>query len=150
MMQDSRAPDATRIADDTPVILKRVYLNRNTNEEEVILRLRQQPLASDARNHCVPVYEILAVPGEDQLRIIVMPLLRQYSDPPWDTTGEVVSCVQQIFEVRRFFILYSLSDVTQGLHFMHINRIAHRYDCFLALAMLLTSSSETARRTTSC
>ncbi|EIN06245.1 kinase-like protein [Punctularia strigosozonata HHB-11173 SS5] len=109
---DTRAADAIRVADGTPVALKRIYPDVNSYEEPVIIKLGSDLLNSDPHNHCVPIYEILDVPGENH-RLIVMPLLRKYANPEFDTIGEVVSCIQQIFE---------------GLHFMHTHRIAHR-DC---------------------
>ncbi|EIN06250.1 hypothetical protein PUNSTDRAFT_127605 [Punctularia strigosozonata HHB-11173 SS5] len=117
--QDSRVADAVRVSDGTPVALKRFRPTVNPQEEDIIIMLNSEPFVSDPRNHCVPIYEIMEVPGED-LRLIVMPLLREYEDPKWDTIGEVVSCIQQIFE---------------GLRFMHINRIAHR-DCTVNNIML--------------
>ncbi|EIN06247.1 hypothetical protein PUNSTDRAFT_73300 [Punctularia strigosozonata HHB-11173 SS5] len=120
---DTRAADAVRVSDGTPVALKRVYPDVNPHEEAVIIKLGSEPLASDSRNHCVPIYEILDVPGENY-RLIVMPLLRKYANPEFDTIGEVVSCIQQIFEA----CCSCRTCCHQGLHFMHAHRIAHR-DC---------------------
>ncbi|EIN06241.1 kinase-like protein [Punctularia strigosozonata HHB-11173 SS5] len=117
--QDSRVADAVRVSDNTPVALKRIYPDKNPQEEGIIISLGSEPLASDSHNHCVPIYEILSVPDEDY-KLIVMPLLRKYADPEWDTMGEVVSCIHQVFE---------------GLQFMHANRIAHR-DCTVGNIML--------------
>ncbi|EIN06243.1 hypothetical protein PUNSTDRAFT_72931 [Punctularia strigosozonata HHB-11173 SS5] len=114
---DTRVADATRVADGTTVALKLIYPDDNPQVEDVIIKLGSEPLASDARNHCVPIYEILPLPDGNTARIIVMPLLRKYDNPRWDTIGEVVSCIQQIFEASY-----------QGLQLMHAYRIAHR-DC---------------------
>jgi hypothetical protein len=48
----------------------------------------------------VPIYDVLEVPTDDDLAIIVMPLLRDASDPYFDSVGEVVDCIHQLFEVR--------------------------------------------------
>ena len=71
-----------------------------------------EPLLSDPNNHCVPVYEILQVPEEDDHIIIVMPFLRKYHNPNFETIGEVVD----------FF-----SQALKGLQFMHQHRVAHRF-----------------------
>ena len=50
-------------------------------------------------NHCVPVYDILPIPDEEDRIIIVMPLLKDYLRPAFETIGEAVECFQQLFEV---------------------------------------------------
>jgi hypothetical protein len=42
---------------------------------------------------------VLPVPDEEDMAIIVMPLLRDYTYPPFGTFGEAVECVRQLFEV---------------------------------------------------
>ncbi|SJL11205.1 uncharacterized protein ARMOST_14608 [Armillaria ostoyae] len=61
------------------------------------------------RNHCVPIHHL----KYEEFGILVLPLLRKFDDPPFDTVGEVVECLRQIFE---------------GIQFMHQNLVAHR-DC---------------------
>lgn len=50
-------------------------------------------------NHCVPVYDTLPVPEEEDRVIIVMPLLQDYLRPPFNTIGEAVECFRQLLEV---------------------------------------------------
>lgn len=52
--------------------------------------------------------------------ILVLPVLRLFWDPPFDTVGEVIECFRQIFE---------------GIQFMHQHFVAHR-DCTLMNIML--------------
>jgi hypothetical protein len=42
------------------------------------------------------------VADDDEKIILVMPLLREYYDPRFDTVGEVIEFFQQVFEVRKF------------------------------------------------
>ena len=58
---------------------------------------------------------------------MVMPLLRPYDDPNFDTIGEAVECFRQLFEVVLIVIVddYVLK-LFQGLQFMHKHRVAHR------------------------
>ncbi|TRM59178.1 hypothetical protein BD626DRAFT_539448 [Schizophyllum amplum] len=65
----------------------------------------------DPRNHCAPVLEVLPVPDEDGTHIMVLPLLREYDQPRFDTVGEVVACLQQVIEC---------------IQFLHANKITHR------------------------
>ncbi|PIL33736.1 hypothetical protein GSI_04361 [Ganoderma sinense ZZ0214-1] len=62
-------------------------------------------------NHCVPVLEVLQDPFEPQRALVVMPYLRPFKDPDFDAVGEIVDFVSQMLE---------------GLHFLHRNCIAHR------------------------
>jgi len=61
--------------------------------------LSSEPLASDPRNRCVPLLDVLEPPDEPEMIILVMPLLREYTSPPFDTVGEVMDCCRQLFEV---------------------------------------------------
>lgn len=47
----------------------------------------------------MPVYEILRIPDDQENVLLVMPLLREFDDPRFDTFGEAVECFRQIFEV---------------------------------------------------
>ncbi|EPQ57114.1 hypothetical protein GLOTRDRAFT_137525 [Gloeophyllum trabeum ATCC 11539] len=105
--------DATRISDGALVTLKRVRKSRHPHEVEIGLFFMSEPLVSDPKNHCVPILQVLQVPEDDDLSLIVMPYLRVYYSPRFETYGEVVAFFKQVFE---------------GLQFMHAHRIAHR-DC---------------------
>ena len=79
--------------------LKRVSRSRHPYEAEIADFFSSDPLATDPRNHCVPILQILAVPDDADLIVIVMPLLRVYDSPRFDTIGEAVECIRQFFEV---------------------------------------------------
>jgi len=102
--------DAT-VEDGSVVVMKQV--DAPSAELDIALWFSAEPQRSDPANHCVPVDRVLSDPKEPTWAIIVMPLLRKYDDPRFDTVGEVVAFLSQIFE---------------GLQFMHKNNIAHR-DC---------------------
>lgn len=91
--------DATRISDGTYVMLKRILRRYGLQEVEVHEYLRSKPLVSDPRNHTIPIHEILRVPDEDMEPIIVMPLLRRFDSPRFETYGEVIAFLSQLFEV---------------------------------------------------
>ena len=94
--------DATRISDNTVVSLKRIKRDIHPHEVEIALYFSTEPLASHPRNHCVPIYEVLDVPDDENEVIIVMPFLREYNDPRFKSVGEAVEFFRQIFEVRAF------------------------------------------------
>ncbi|KIY47449.1 hypothetical protein FISHEDRAFT_11906, partial [Fistulina hepatica ATCC 64428] len=112
--------DATRTFDN-----KRVFLKRVTRLEEIQVGLRfsSPPLASDPRNHCVPIYEVLQITNDSELYIIVMPMLHEFETPPFDTVAEFVECFRQIIE---------------GVQFMHLHFVTHG-DCTLKNIMMDTS-----------
>ncbi|KAH9941283.1 uncharacterized protein BXZ73DRAFT_88426 [Epithele typhae] len=105
--------DATRISDGAIVVLKRISKNSFPHEVEISRMFSVEPLASDPRNHCVPVYEVMQSPLDDDIVFIVIPFLRPFEKPPFRTVGEALECMRQLI---------------QGLHLMHEHRLAHRQD----------------------
>lgn len=92
--------DATRQEDGAQVMLKRVRTGRNPDEATIGRLLSSEPYASHPSNYCVPVYDVLDVPDEEGVILIVMPFLRYWEFPAFETIGEVVEFFRQIFEVR--------------------------------------------------
>ncbi|KAI0796161.1 kinase-like domain-containing protein [Abortiporus biennis] len=105
--------DATHIATNELVMLKRISQQTHPYEVEITTYFTKESLRSDPRNHCVPLLEVLEVPNDPTIKIIVLPLLRKYNDPRFKTVGEALEFFRQAFE---------------GLYFMHLCRVAHR-DC---------------------
>jgi hypothetical protein len=97
--QFSNLLDATRIEDGSYVGLKRISKTRHPHETDIALFVSSEALSSDPTNHCIPVSEVLQVPDDKDLVIMIMPFLRPYDDPPFDTFGETVECYRQILEV---------------------------------------------------
>lgn len=93
--------DATRVADGALVMLKRVIHSIHPDEVELTEFFSTEPVASDPRNHCVRLHEVLSVPGDVAISIMVLPFLSLFTHPPFRTVGEVVDFVSQIFEVRQ-------------------------------------------------
>ena len=59
----------------------------------------------------IPFYDILSL-DDNETVIIVMPLLRSYTDPPFDTFGEVVECFRQLFDQQKpTFSLHNLASI---------------------------------------
>ncbi|KAJ6625267.1 kinase-like domain-containing protein [Mycena sp. CBHHK59/15] len=113
--------DATRISDGAYVILKQSDRYDPSapvtfhvfREVFMFHKFSSEPLASDPQNHCIRLGEILHVPDDEEMDIIVMPLLFDWGISRFITIGEVVEFFSQIFE---------------GLHFMHSNNVWHG-DC---------------------
>ena len=60
-----------------------------------------EPLASNARNHCVPLLDVIQLPNDPP--IMVRSQLRPYYDPPFHTYGEFIAFFGQMCEVRRLY-----------------------------------------------
>ncbi|KAF9230234.1 kinase-like domain-containing protein [Melanogaster broomeanus] len=112
--------DATRISDGEVVTLKRINHAVHPHEVAIAQYFSSHALASQAANHCVPIHDVLTLDDDNNMVIIVMPLLRPYTDPRFDTIGEGVACIRQLFE---------------GLHYIHKHNVAHR-DCMNRNIML--------------
>jgi len=92
-------------------MLKSIRRKDHPFELEIARFLTSEPLRLDPMNHCVPVLDVLAVPNEER-DVIVMPLLRSYSDPPFETCGEVMDCLHQLFEVLDPSLKTSVTDLS--------------------------------------
>ena len=95
--------DATRLSDDKVVTLKRINKMEHPYEVDIGLYFSSKALASLPVNHCVPIHDVLTLDNDENIMIMVMPLLRPYTNPRFDTIGEVVECFRQLFEVRSNF-----------------------------------------------
>lgn len=91
--------DARRASDGSFVFLKKISHSVHPYEIDISIYFSTEPRASDPRNHCVPIYEVLDVPDESDVKVLVMPLLRKFDDPRLETVGEAVEFFRQVFEV---------------------------------------------------
>ena len=91
--------DAVRIADDEMVVFKRISLRTHPYELEISKMFSSEPLKSHPRNHCVPILEVLPLPNTSDEFLLVEPLLRDLDDPWFETIGELMEFLRQIFEV---------------------------------------------------
>ncbi|KAI0645028.1 kinase-like domain-containing protein [Trametes meyenii] len=98
--------DATRISDGTRVAIKTI----KKEGQELSVSLLVASLGG-SNNHCVSALEALDDPLDSRRSLLVMPYLRPYNNPQLSTVVDVISFVSQML---------------QGLAFLHRNRIAHR------------------------
>lgn len=94
--------DAQRVSDGSFVYLKRMERGGSGVADELQIGqfLSSEALRTDPRNHCVPIIEELHCPNGES--IMVMPLLRPFYDPGFQTFGEAVAFFVQIFEACIF------------------------------------------------
>ena len=96
--------DATRISDGRQVILKRLLTEEGPYELEINKLFSTEPLASNPRNRCVRLLDVIELP--DDPPILVHPLLRPYDDPRCQTYGEFITFFAQICEVSSVCLHY--------------------------------------------
>ncbi|KAH9970476.1 kinase-like domain-containing protein [Russula compacta] len=104
--------DARRRRDGKHVVLKKVFSEEGPHELRISRFFSSPRVARHPRNHCVPLLGVIKMPKTGQ-KLMVMPLLRPFNNPSFQTFGEFVAFFTQICE---------------GLQFMHERNIAHR-DC---------------------
>jgi hypothetical protein len=81
--------DATCISDGATVGLKMIFKSLHPDEAEIRKYLSNEPLASESGNHCIPLFEILEVPDNEDMLLLVT-LLRPNDGPRFEMTGEAV------------------------------------------------------------
>jgi hypothetical protein len=79
-------------------MLKRLFPEEGPHEL-LISRMFSSPEAiKNPRSHCVPLLDIIDIPNSGQ-KLIVMPFLRPFNNPHFETYGEFVAFFAQICEV---------------------------------------------------
>ena len=98
-VQITRVMDAVRNSDGEMVVLKHISISVHPNEVQIGQFLCSPPVSENPMNHCCPILHVLEDPMNADIRILVMPLLRRYRDPAFETVGEAVEFFRQAFEV---------------------------------------------------
>lgn len=99
------------MSDGRYVALKKASRTSHYRELEILKKFTSGAFTNDPQNHTVPVIQVLEVPDDNDLVIIVMPLLRRFDNPWFKTISEAVECIRQLFE---------------AVQYLHKNRVAHR------------------------
>jgi len=98
--------DAIRIRDDVKVTLK--VVSTAAEEIPISLYLSSEALLLDHRNRTVRVSDVIPLPAEDELALLVMPFLRAFDDPPFRCRAECVETLTQMIQVRSTFFYFIL------------------------------------------
>lgn len=104
--------------------LKKVSKRKHPYVVEIRRHFSSEPLSTDERNHCYPSYDVLQVPDDGHLVLLVTSFLRMYNDPRYATVGEGVDFFRQVIQV--IDICCDTGLRSQGLRFMHSHHVAHR------------------------
>ncbi|KAH9056533.1 kinase-like domain-containing protein [Lactarius vividus] len=105
--------DATRMHDGKRVMLKRVLPKEGSHELSIIQHFSSDKLRANPSNCVALLKPIDTADTRLDKKLMVMPFLRPFNHPRFQTFGEFVA----------FFI-----QICEGLQLMHQNNVAHR-DC---------------------
>ncbi|THU94245.1 hypothetical protein K435DRAFT_756735 [Dendrothele bispora CBS 962.96] len=116
--ETSHLMDALRVSDELMLMIKKVKVEdpASPTREIRMNRLLCSGLfsADDPQNHCIPIYEVLQLPEDGQVHLVVMPFLQEWwpdwDEEPFNTIGEAVAFMRQTFE---------------GVRLLHSRNIAH-------------------------
>ncbi|CAL1713633.1 unnamed protein product [Somion occarium] len=101
MMVGYHSMDATRMSDGTLVCLKTV--KTDSERLRIPIFFSSKELRDDPRNHCVPILDVLPDSENEDQSILVMPFLRKYNCPEFETVYNVTDYVDQMLEGLAFF-----------------------------------------------
>ena len=93
--------DAVRIEDGRQVTLKKVSPEESSYELLITQRFSSPGLKEDPKNHCVPLLDLvnLSQTSPGCRKLMVIPFLRHFKNPQFQTYGEFVAFFMQISEV---------------------------------------------------
>lgn len=124
----SNLVDATRIADDRQVYIKKVQTN--DAEMSLALSLSRRESSDDPRNHCVPILDVFADDTNPKFTYLVMPLLRHVDNPSFDFVDDVVDFLDQILEVSKSYAISCWRiDPPFRDWFSYMNRVSPIGEC---------------------
>ncbi len=90
---------ATRLSDGQIVSIKKYRKSDHPIEDQIIRVFSGEAVASDPRNHSVPLYDVLQSPRDEDIAFLVMPYLVPIQEYKFSTVGEAVECFHQLIEV---------------------------------------------------
>lgn len=106
--------DAVRIEDGRQVMLKKVLTEEGPHELLISQLFSSPGLKGDPKNHCVPLLDLIET-GPDGRKLMVMPFLRPFKDPRFQTYGEFVAFFMQISEVGLNVMEHIWQMISDGL-----------------------------------
>ncbi|KIM39275.1 hypothetical protein M413DRAFT_75146 [Hebeloma cylindrosporum] len=107
--------------DSRPTVSRHSKGPTNTDELPILLLLSSPALQADPRNCAVPILDVIILPDNDELAVIVIPMVRDFSDLSFRrSVGEVVEMFEQLVHF---------------LAFLHEQNIAHMDFCWFNIMM---------------
>jgi len=112
--------DAIRDCDGMQVILKRIPVKIHRREIDIGRFVAREEFATDPRNHCSPLLDVIDIPDAPEEKILVFQWYLPANLPDFETVGESIEFFRQVLE---------------GLEWMHAHHIGH-LDCCIRNIMM--------------
>ncbi|KAI9462044.1 hypothetical protein F5148DRAFT_237621 [Russula earlei] len=96
---------AVRIEDGRQVTLQKVFSQERPNELPIAQLFSSPGLKDNPKNHCIPLLDLVDLShnaNPDAGKFMVIPFLRPFDNPPFQTYGEFVAFFMQISEGLKF------------------------------------------------
>jgi hypothetical protein len=106
--------DAWRVQDGLQVMFKRVLPEEGPYELSISQLFSSEELSGDRRNHCVTLLDDIELEGPEHHKLMVLPLLRPFNRPHFQTFGEFVAFFTQLCEVARIRLLCIMLIMNDG------------------------------------
>jgi hypothetical protein len=103
-LQKPNVLDATRTSDGSRVVLKRVAAAGN--EIRIAQYLSSDEMRSNPRNRTVPIIDVISLPNNKEVVLLVMPYLRVFNTPPFHCRAEFVDSLRQLMQVCKSCYAY--------------------------------------------
>ncbi len=97
--------DATRMVDGKLVYIKQVSTGDRESRLALMLSSHEDPA-----NHSVPILDTFVDTTDESISYLVMPFLRLFDEPPFESIGEILDFADQVLEVSICFLVFI--DVT--------------------------------------
>ena len=79
-------------------MLKKLFPEEGPHELRITQIFSSPEVSRDPRNHCVPLLDVIEIRETGQ-KLMVMPFLRPFNNPHFQTFGEFVAFFTQVCEV---------------------------------------------------
>lgn len=74
----------------------------------------EEPMRSNPANHCVPILDVFGDDADPNISYLVMPLLRDIDNPPFESVADVMHFADQMLEVMHFVDIRPELSLTCG------------------------------------
>ncbi|KAF8524253.1 hypothetical protein BU17DRAFT_84816 [Hysterangium stoloniferum] len=135
---------ATRISNGAVVQLKKISLSKHGNEFSIATHFSSKLLASEPQNHCIPVVEVIKIPKDESIVVLVFPNFLSLRDAKFETRDDIMEFLGQIFEMEFIDVRLTSRNITT---MSNNHKRKRNVDFMLALVTDMVQENPAARPT---